>query len=96
MHCANNNKLFLVSLRAFALQAMLLRSRPMIQQLQHNFESTSVTNPAYHACGGTQSLYTAIQMKERYDVSYNRRTHIEYCVDVCAYVHASVILSRQN
>jgi hypothetical protein len=83
-------------MRAFALQAMVLRSRPIIQQLQHNFDSTSVTNPAYHACGGTPSLYTAIQMQERYDVSHNRSTHTEYCVDVCAYVHACVVLSRQH
>jgi hypothetical protein len=50
---------------------MLLKSRPTIQQLQHNFERTGVTNPAYHACGGTQSLYTTTKIQERYSVSYN-------------------------
>jgi hypothetical protein len=50
---------------------MLLKSRPVMHQLQAASASTSTTNPAYHPCGGTQSLYTTTKMQERYDVSYN-------------------------
>jgi hypothetical protein len=63
--------LSLVCSHVFVLQTMLLKSRPVMHQLQAASASTSTTNPAYHPCGGTQSLYTTTKMQERYDVSYN-------------------------
>jgi hypothetical protein len=55
----------------YVLQCLVLTSRPTTYELEYEENSTSTTNPAYHACNGVRSLYTATKMQERYSVSYH-------------------------